>query len=718
MNSPESDNTFQYFQYSPVPNHWVDLSSEVNPLSTYASAVPSGTFKSMAMNVVPVKELLAVFPDHLETLGYDFAQNLSFLSGDQDNVTLAQLFSELAAAGSEWVLGTADDFPGYSSEVFNDTVVDLNASLEAVNLAFDGRNVTLGDVYSRYGFNLEVLSEELSDSYMLKRSTEQSGQVFPDETLLHKTLSVNVFDVPDHMMDNLLYGNFVSLDAYHSSTYSTATQLVLGDPQEGLYDRFATRMMGWFYANISATYTFVCGSDDASFLYVNGALVVSNPGEHSYIEQYGDVYLTRGYHDMIWYTVENVGYFYSQVAYRHNVSGTNDFTVIDNSVFASIIPQYYPNPNSTDCSQGVEVFAGMPDEVLLNDMIYGDFDGLESYFIGFSSPSVSFDLYEPQYGLYDRFVTRVQGQFYVSSSASVTFRSGSDDASFLFVDGVLVVNNPGLHGYHHEYGTVYLTIGYHHMIWYAVEYTGSFSANLQYLDWTGTYISVAAEDFHQTCNIHPVHVYTPPDDIRLDDCLSGDFTNIDEYYNRTFNVNECALTDAFGLAEKFVTRMTSRFYAVTSDTYSFKSESTNTSFLVVDGVQVVAQVEHSHANGRLYLSVGFHDIIWYTVHNEGNYSAELSFQRNTSGSSAYILVGQSFLLLTNPDVEITSSSTSSTADTTSNRMRWGITFGFDDNSTNSWVPLTGVMLGGCNGVAFGQGSLYDSNSLGVQIYAR
>ena len=64
-------------------------------------------------------------------------------------------------------------------------------------------------------------------------------------------------------------------------------------------------------------------------------------------------------------------------------------------------------------------------------------------------------------GLLDQFMVRWTGEIYIPDGGVTTFFVESDDGSRLFVDGVLVVNNDGLHGMSEASGSIQLTEGYH-----------------------------------------------------------------------------------------------------------------------------------------------------------------------------------------------------------------------------------------------------------------
>ena len=61
----------------------------------------------------------------------------------------------------------------------------------------------------------------------------------------------------------------------------------------------------------------------------------------------------------------------------------------------------------------------------------------------------------------DQFVMRWRGSYSAPTTGSYTFSTRSDDGSMLYIDGVVVVDNDGLHGARTESGSVQLTAGSH-----------------------------------------------------------------------------------------------------------------------------------------------------------------------------------------------------------------------------------------------------------------
>ncbi len=75
-------------------------------------------------------------------------------------------------------------------------------------------------------------------------------------------------------------------------------------------------------------------------------------------------------------------------------------------------------------------------------------------------------------GNHDTYAVRYEGNLYVSTAGTYTFRVGSDDGSALRINGSTVVNNDGLHSFQVRSGSVFLTAGYHDLEILYFERTG------------------------------------------------------------------------------------------------------------------------------------------------------------------------------------------------------------------------------------------------------
>jgi hypothetical protein len=83
----------------------------------------------------------------------------------------------------------------------------------------------------------------------------------------------------------------------------------------GQSDDFVVRQVRPFVAPVSGTYRFRVTSDDGSWLWVDGRLVVSNVGLHSATSSEGAVYLIAGTHTLSVKFFENMGEAYSAYAW-------------------------------------------------------------------------------------------------------------------------------------------------------------------------------------------------------------------------------------------------------------------------------------------------------------------------------------------------------------------------------------------------------------------
>ena len=70
-------------------------------------------------------------------------------------------------------------------------------------------------------------------------------------------------------------------------------------PNDLLHAPFSIEWEGWLYAPTTGRYIFATNSDDGSFLYIDGQLVVDNGGQHGarYVE--GQINLEKGFHEII-----------------------------------------------------------------------------------------------------------------------------------------------------------------------------------------------------------------------------------------------------------------------------------------------------------------------------------------------------------------------------------------------------------------------------------
>jgi len=208
------------------------------------------------------------------------------------------------------------------------------------------------------------------------------------------------------------------------------------------HDRLAGTWTGMLEIELPGTYTFSTKSDDGSHLYVDGTMVVNNGGLHGARLRTGVIVLSMGYHMV-------------KAEWFENGGGAN-------------MVAEYKGPDTNGVFQNVEVLHfqrqqnNLPDPATLG-MSRGWLMRLWFFNHGLSSfpavdqnnvqktlivPEVKFDneKWKTVGAPDDRFASVVTGMLPVYQSGSYEFWTASDDGSHLYIDGVPVVMNGGLHG--------------------------------------------------------------------------------------------------------------------------------------------------------------------------------------------------------------------------------------------------------------------------------
>jgi hypothetical protein len=197
------------------------------------------------------------------------------------------------------------------------------------------------------------------------------------------------------------------------------------------------------FANISVaaagSYTFSTTSDDGSLLFVDGQLVVNNNNYQGPTQRTGSVFLSAGTHLLEVQYFQGLGGDYLSVPLPSGVTYVDPSMEAPLNIYSSLSPvtSTYPAVLPGD------TFIGTIPTVNLD---YGTLYGGANWF---------------PFGEQDNFVAEMQGFFYVASSGFYTFSTTSDDGSWLFIDGSMVVNNGFFQGFSQRTGTVFLNAGYY-----------------------------------------------------------------------------------------------------------------------------------------------------------------------------------------------------------------------------------------------------------------
>lgn len=201
----------------------------------------------------------------------------------------------------------------------------------------------------------------------------------------------------------------------------------------GASDNFGAVVTSQITVTTGGLSTFTVGSDDGSYLYVDGALVVNNGFFQGLTQRSGTVNLAPGLHTLM------VQYFQGGGGAGLTVTLPSGTFYSDGGVMTGTAYRQYTyssNPAAFAFSDPACAF-------VLDSVNFPDNPGF--------SPC----------GLADNFAAVMNGTFSLANPGSYAFATTSDDGSYLFIDGNLVVDNGFFQGMTRRSGTANLTAGLH-----------------------------------------------------------------------------------------------------------------------------------------------------------------------------------------------------------------------------------------------------------------
>lgn len=130
----------------------------------------------------------------------------------------------------------------------------------------------------------------------------------------------------------------------------------------------------------------------------------------------------------------------------------------------------------------------------------------------------------------ENFVLKVSGQVDIPADGSYDFRLVSDDDSFLYLDGQLVIDNGGFHGAEAVDGEMYLKAGKHDLEIQFLQGGGGATLSLQWFDrQTEKFVLLGPKSLsHTTENIIPTKPYVPAS--QLTKSIPGDAKPLEEVH--------------------------------------------------------------------------------------------------------------------------------------------------------------------------------------------
>ncbi|WP_436092708.1 PA14 domain-containing protein, partial [Devosia sp. LjRoot16] len=216
----------------------------------------------------------------------------------------------------------------------------------------------------------------------------------------------------------------------------------------------------------------------------------------------------------------------------------------------------------------------------------------------------------------DYVAARHSGSFDVTSGGMYTFYSASDDGSQVYIDGVLVVNNDGVHDYNTtSQGSVNLAAGRHRI---EVRYFENTGATVQWIEWSGPGVTkqvmndtvvrasaagsgaiagLLAEYFvvtQSTTSLSLVPWDVPPSRVEVWAALDKNFGTGAIY--------------AGGPSDYVAIRLTGAVSVTAAGTYTFYGASDDGTEIYVDGVLVTAGGGVNPFSGSIALGAGTHRI--------------------------------------------------------------------------------------------------------------
>jgi hypothetical protein len=224
-----------------------------------------------------------------------------------------------------------------------------------------------------------------------------------------------------------------------------------------LSTNFSARVIGQISVASFGVYTFSTTSDDGSILKINGNTVVNNNFNQGPTTRTGNATLAPG--------IYNVEIQYNQMGGGRSLdvgSGTS-ITKLPAGVtwvnqFPQLQVQVFSDPGSGTNTQRFNQTTGALQNP--NTPLVGTF----------TAPAINFEsatgnLWSPSgllsQALATNYAVDITGTLKADKDGMFTFKLTSDDGSFLFIDGNLVVNDGGFHGPQDAFGTVFLTAGNH-----------------------------------------------------------------------------------------------------------------------------------------------------------------------------------------------------------------------------------------------------------------
>jgi len=209
---------------------------------------------------------------------------------------------------------------------------------------------------------------------------------------------------------------------------------------------FSLKISGTLHILARGLYGFLLGSYDGAILKLDGKTILDNGGLHPFQLSQCSLELERGNHrlEIAYADALRVARLLADVYHIHkDAHQSSKSPCFETISFASLFPKgvngrYYKSIGWSGESReaGPEIIVGESLEAAWTD-----------------TPGLSDKPWSPSFSL------RLEGQMIVSKPGPYRFDLGSEDGSWLYLDGILALDNSGFHPYREESITVYLKPG-------------------------------------------------------------------------------------------------------------------------------------------------------------------------------------------------------------------------------------------------------------------
>ena len=229
----------------------------------------------------------------------------------------------------------------------------------------------------------------------------------------------------------------------------------------GVADNFVILHAQRFWAPTEGWYNFATTSDDGSWLWVDGQIIVDNSGLHGTQRREGSKYLKPGVHVVVFKMFESGGG--ASAGYEYQPPG-GSWQQFPNNVYTGTAHAWTLDVANSDLNS--------PDWNLIKhgSWIY-DFRWEGGPTENWSGGPGN----QP-----DDFIVEHVRYFWVPQDGGYWFRVKSDDGAWLWIDGEIVINNYGLHGPQEATGNKYLRVGWHILHFKMFEHTGGATLSIQW----------------------------------------------------------------------------------------------------------------------------------------------------------------------------------------------------------------------------------------------